>query len=204
MAKPLWEWKPRFAVALVVRGLLIVTSHIPIVTSLAVPSLCVVTQTPMGANSGTKRRKRKFPLVFCKIVKLITYMIYAVVVITGIRHSTLCLFVPAGAATSGRATAGTTRAVPDCSTNHSNADRIVVNSYSEWVSECLSGLHVPGFPGSSLVSAIWFQELCWTNWFSIHDFLWNVISHPNHNNSLVEDKKLHPMVSYTWYYLRIS
>ena len=31
---------------------------------------------------------------------------------------------------SGRATAGTTRAVPDCSTNHSSADRIVVNSYS--------------------------------------------------------------------------
>ena len=28
------------------------------------------------------------------------------------------------AATSGRATAGTTRAVPDCSTNHSSADRI--------------------------------------------------------------------------------
>ena len=31
---------------------------------------------------------------------------------------------------SGRATAGTTRAVPDSSTNHSNADRIVVNSYN--------------------------------------------------------------------------
>ena len=27
MAKLLWEWKPRFAVALVVRDLLIVTSH---------------------------------------------------------------------------------------------------------------------------------------------------------------------------------
>ena len=27
MAKLLWEWKPRFAVALVVRGMLIVTSH---------------------------------------------------------------------------------------------------------------------------------------------------------------------------------
>ena len=33
-------------------------------------------------------------------------------------------------AASGRVTAGTTRAVPDCSTNHSSADRIVVNSYS--------------------------------------------------------------------------
>ena len=38
--------------------------------------------------------------------------------------------MPAGAAASGRATAGTTRAVPDCSTNHSSADRIVVNSYN--------------------------------------------------------------------------
>ena len=38
--------------------------HIPIVTSLAVPSSCVVTQTPMETNSGTRRRKRKFPLLF--------------------------------------------------------------------------------------------------------------------------------------------
>ena len=38
--------------------------HRPIVTSLAVPSSCVVTQTPMGTNSGTRRRKRKFPLLF--------------------------------------------------------------------------------------------------------------------------------------------
>ena len=38
--------------------------HIPIVTSLAVPSSCVVTQTPMGTNSGTRRRKCKFPLLF--------------------------------------------------------------------------------------------------------------------------------------------
>ena len=28
-------------------------------------------------------------------------------------------------------TAGTTRAVPDCSTNHTSADRTVVNSYSQ-------------------------------------------------------------------------
>ena len=38
--------------------------HIPIVTSPAVPSPCVVTQTPLGTNSGTRRRKRKFPLLF--------------------------------------------------------------------------------------------------------------------------------------------
>ena len=38
--------------------------HIPIVTSLAVPSSCVITQTPMGTNSGTRCRKRKFPLLF--------------------------------------------------------------------------------------------------------------------------------------------
>ena len=40
--------------------------HIPIVTSLAVPSSCVVTQTPMGTNSGTRSRKRKFPLLFTR------------------------------------------------------------------------------------------------------------------------------------------
>ena len=33
-------------------------------TSLAVPSSCVATQTPMGTNSGTRRRKRKFLLLF--------------------------------------------------------------------------------------------------------------------------------------------
>ena len=38
--------------------------HLPIVTSLAVPSSCITTQTPMGTNSGTRRRKRKFPLLF--------------------------------------------------------------------------------------------------------------------------------------------
>ena len=38
---------------------------------------------------------------------------------------------------SGRATAGTTRAVPDCSTNHSSADRIVVNSYNHESWTCL-------------------------------------------------------------------
>ena len=38
--------------------------------------------------------------------------------------------MPAGADASGRATTRTTRAVPDCSTNHSSADRIVVKSYS--------------------------------------------------------------------------
>ena len=41
------------------------------------------------------------------------------------------LVVPAA---SGRATAGTTRAVPDGSTTHSSADRIVVNSFSySWI-----------------------------------------------------------------------
>ena len=44
---------------------------------------------------------------------------------TAIRNSTRC------AGRRGRATAGTTRAVPDCSTNHSSADCIVVNSYNQ-------------------------------------------------------------------------
>ena len=39
MAKLIWEWKPRFTVVLVVRSLLL-GRHIPIMTSLAVPSLC--------------------------------------------------------------------------------------------------------------------------------------------------------------------
>ena len=43
---------------------------------------------------------------------------------TAIRNSTRC------AGRRGRTTAGTTRAVPDCSTNHDSADHIVVNSYN--------------------------------------------------------------------------
>ena len=41
--------------------------RIPIVTSLTVPSSCVVTQTPIGTNSVTRRRKRKFLLLFIKL-----------------------------------------------------------------------------------------------------------------------------------------
>ena len=103
--------------------------HMPIVTSLAVPSSCVVTQTPMGTNSGTKHRKRKFPLLFvnCDRGRIEIDHLY------GLRcrgwyynpeqHS-LCRPARPQAA-------GTTRAVPDCSTNHSSADRIVVNSYND-------------------------------------------------------------------------
>ena len=47
------------------RGLLIVTSHTS--CDVTVPSSCVVTQTPIGTNSGTRRRKRKFPLPFVKL-----------------------------------------------------------------------------------------------------------------------------------------
>ena len=151
MAKLLWEWKPRFAVALVVRGLLIVTSQ----TNCDVTSCPVVMRRYANADvddSGTRRRKRKFPLLFvnCDRGRIEIDHLY------GLRcrgwycnpeqHS-LCrparptawlvlqsgtaLVVPAGAAASGRATAGTTSAVPDCSTNHDSADRIVVNSYNQ-------------------------------------------------------------------------
>ena len=41
------------------------------------------------------------------------------------------LIVPDGVAASGRATAGTTRAVPDSCTNHTSADRIVANSFNK-------------------------------------------------------------------------
>ena len=64
MAKLHWEWKPRFAIALVVRDLSIVTSHTNCDATIAGPSSCIVMQTPMGTNSGTRRRKRKFPLLF--------------------------------------------------------------------------------------------------------------------------------------------
>ena len=106
--------------------------HIPTVTLLAVPSSCVVTQTSMGTNSGTRSRKRKFPLLFvnCDRGRIEIDHLY------GLRWSGWCcnpeqhsLCRPA------RPTTGTTRAVPDCSTNHSSADRIVVNSYNSapWV-----------------------------------------------------------------------
>ena len=68
--------------------------HIPIVTSLAVPSSCVVTQTPMGTNSGTRRRKRKFPLFFVNCdrgrIEIDHDTVCAVVVGTAIRNSTRC------------------------------------------------------------------------------------------------------------------
>ena len=96
-------------------------------TSLAVPSSCVVTQTPMGTNSGTRRRKRKFPLLFvnCDRGRIEIDHLYGQFLFY--HDHNLQKVVPAA---SGRATAGTTRAVLDCSTNHSSADRIVVNSYT--------------------------------------------------------------------------
>ena len=45
-----------------------------------------------------------------------------------ISTTTAQIIVPDGAAAGVRETAGTTCAVPDSSTNHSSADRIVVNS----------------------------------------------------------------------------
>ena len=66
MAKLLWEWKPRFAVALVVRGLLIVTSH----------TNCDVTSCPVmrryadadGDEQRYKTLKTQVSLALCKIV----------------------------------------------------------------------------------------------------------------------------------------
>ena len=115
--------------SLPLRSWFVTCRHIPIATSLAVPSSCVVTQTPMGTNSGTRRRKCKFPLLFvnCDRGRIEIDHLY------GLRcrgwycnpKSTRC------AGRRGHATAGTTRAVPDCSNNHSSADRIVVNSYNQ-------------------------------------------------------------------------
>ena len=106
--------------------------HIPIATSLAVPSPCVVTQTPMGTNSGTRRQKCKFPLLFVKLWSWLNrnWPLIRSALSCLVLQSRTALLVLAGAAASGRARAGTTRAVPDCSTNHDSADPIVVNSYS--------------------------------------------------------------------------
>ena len=111
MVNLLWGWKPRFAVALVVRGLLIVTSHTNCdVTSCPVVMRCYA--NTMGTNRGTRRRKRKFPLLF---VKLWSWQNRNWPLI---RSALEWLVLQSGTA------------VTDCSTNHSSADRIVVNSYS--------------------------------------------------------------------------
>ena len=133
MAKLLWEWKPRFAVALVVRDLLIVTSH----TNCDVTSGSVVMRRYANADGDEQRyktSKTQVSLTFCKLWSwwsrnwpLIRSVLSWLVLQSGTAH-----VVPAGAAASGRATAGTNCAVPDCSTNHSSADRIVVNSYNHF------------------------------------------------------------------------
>ena len=131
MAKLLWEWKPRFAVALVVRDLLIVTS----------PTNCDVTSGPVvmrryanadGDEQPYKTSKTQVSLTFyvnCDRGRMIWPLIWSALSWLVLQSGT-ALVVPAGAAASGCATAGTTRAVRDCSTNHSSADRIVVNSYN--------------------------------------------------------------------------
>ena len=67
MAKLLWEWKPRFAVALVVRGLLIVTSH----NNCDVTSCPVVMRRHANADGDEQRYKTlktQVSIAFCKIV----------------------------------------------------------------------------------------------------------------------------------------
>ena len=67
MAKLLWEWKPRFAVALVVRGLLIVTSH----TNCDVTSWPVVMRRYAYADGDEQRHKTlktQVSIAFCNIV----------------------------------------------------------------------------------------------------------------------------------------
>ena len=67
MAKLLWEWKPRFAVALVVRGMLIVTSH----TNCDVTGCPVVMRSYANADEDEqwcKTSKTQVSLAFCNIV----------------------------------------------------------------------------------------------------------------------------------------
>ena len=130
MAELLWEWKPRFAVALVVRGLLNVTSH----SCFNITNCPVVMRRYANANGDEQRYKTSKTQAFFAFYKMVivveqnltTYTVCTVVVATVIRHSTLY----AGRDRRGRLMAGTTRAVPDSSTNHSSAHRIVVNSYN--------------------------------------------------------------------------
>ena len=70
IAKLLWEGKPRFAVALVVRGLLIVTSH----TNCDVTSCPVIMRNYANADGDEQRYKTlkmQVSLTFCKIVILV-------------------------------------------------------------------------------------------------------------------------------------
>ena len=70
MAKLLWEWKPRFAIALVVRGLLIVMSH----TNCDVTSCPVVMRRYANADGDEQRykiSKTQVSLAFCKIVIMV-------------------------------------------------------------------------------------------------------------------------------------
>ena len=123
MAKLLWELKPRFAVALVARGMLIVTSH----TNYDVTSCPVVMRRYANTDRDEqwyKTSQTQVSLAFCKTVfvvkyKLTTYMVCAVVVGTAIRHSTSCA--------SRRAAA--------------SADRIVVNSYNHVCYICSKCIH---------------------------------------------------------------
>ena len=94
MATLLWERKPRFAVALVVRGLLIVTSH----TNCDVTICPVVMRCYADADADEqwyKTSKTQVSLAFCKFLivveyKLTTYTVCAAVVGTAIRHSIRC------------------------------------------------------------------------------------------------------------------
>ena len=84
MAKLLWEWKV-FAVALVVRGLLIVTSH----------TNCDVTScryaNAYGDEQWYKTLKTQVSIAFCKIVIVVEYKltIYTVCAVDG-RHNSCC------------------------------------------------------------------------------------------------------------------
>ena len=117
----------------------------------------------MGTNSGTRRRKRKFPQLFVKLwswsnrnCPLMRSALSWLVLQSG-----TALVVPAGTTT-----AGTTRAVPDCSTNRSSADRIVVNSYNHhWYRQWLGAWTAPNH----------YLNQCWNiaNWTLGNKLLWN-------------------------------
>ena len=67
MAKLLWEWKPRFAIALVVRGPLIVMSY----TTYDITSCPIFMRRYANANGDEQRYKMTKTQVFLAFYKMV-------------------------------------------------------------------------------------------------------------------------------------
>ena len=150
MAKLIWEWKSRFVVVLVVRGLLIVTSH----TSYEVTSCPVVMRRYANVNGDEQRykmSKTQVFLAFYKMVimvewKLTNYRVCAVVVGTAIQHSSRWC---------SHATADTTRAVYQIA---------VPTTPSQTISWSIPITNDRYFDSSRM---LWWELVCWKCNYSV-------------------------------------